>query len=285
MQVAVWLFLYLSPTADTGEFFQRFQISKPEQERRVSKRKRQRMTGGIPAARASPDELAERYLGLVIAIARNIQSRLPSSVDFDDLVGAGNLGLVEATRRFDPARGTSFGAFAKHRIRGAITDSLRQIDPVSRCLRFQQKRAERATTELMTSLGCHPTEAETARRLHVSLRRWRRLRWELSEAGCPVNGDPMNGAVAPADADKLPGTWADPERLTELAETRQILGRAMKTLPARYRHVLHLYDFEEWTMKQIGIRLGVDQSRVSQIRAAALARLQVQLAPRLRKSE
>jgi RNA polymerase sigma factor FliA len=276
---------YFSPTATSGEFLPPFQISKPQQEGRVCKRKRQSLVGDIPAARASPQELAERYLGLVIAIARNFQHRLPPSVDFDDLVGAGNLGLVEAARRFDPARGTSFGAFARHRIRGAITDSLRQTDPVTRCLRSQQKRAERATTELMTNLGRHPTEAETARRLHVSLRRWRRLRWRLSEAGCPVNVDPMNGAVAPADADRLPGTWADPERLAEMAQTREIVGRAMKTLPPRYRHVLHLHDFEEWTMKQIGIRLGVDQSRVSQIRAAALARLQVQLAPRFRKSE
>jgi RNA polymerase sigma factor FliA len=280
----VWLFLYLLPTAHSGEFFQPFQISKPQQEGRVCKRKRQRITGGIPEARASPDELAEQYLGLVVHIARNFQDRLPSSVDFGDLVGAGNLGLVEAARRFDPAKGASFRTFAKYRIRGAITDSLRRIDPISRCLRSRQKRAERATTELMTNLGRHPTEAETARRLHVSLRRWRRLRWELSEAGCPMNGDPMNGAEAPADADQLPGTWADPERLAGMAETRQILDRAMNTLPLRYRQVLHLYDFEEWTMKQIGIRLGVDQSRVSQIRSAALARLQVQLAPRFRKS-
>ena len=182
MQVAVWLFLYLSPTANSGEFFPSH-ISKPEQEGRVSKPKRQRITGGIPAARASPDELAERYLSLVIPIARSFQKRLPSSVDFDDLVGAGNLGLVEAARRFDPAKGASFGAFAKHRIRGAIIDSLRRIDPVSRTLRSQQKGAERATTELMANLGRCPTEAETARRLHLSLRCWRRLRWKLYTAG------------------------------------------------------------------------------------------------------
>jgi len=249
----------------------------------VSQRKRQRMRGGIPAARASPDELAERYLSLVIPIARNFQKRLPASVNFDDLVGAGNLGLVEAARRFDPAQGASFGSFAQHRIRGAITDSLRQIDPVSRSLRSQQKTVERATTELMANLGRCPTEAETARRLHLSLRSWRRLRWKLYAAGCPVDSYPMKGALAQADPDKLAGTWADPEQLADLAETRQILGRAIKALPARYRHVLHLYDFEEWTMKQIGVRLDVDESRVSQIRAAALARLQVQLARRFRK--
>ena len=249
----------------------------------MSQRKRQRITGGMPAAGASPDELAERYLGLVIPIARSFQKRLPSSVDFDDLVGAGNLGLVEAARRFNPAQGTSFAAFAQHRIRGAITDSLRRIDPVSHSLRSQQKRAERATTELMTNLGRCPTEAETARRLRLSLRRWRRLRWELYQAGCPVNSHPMHGALAQADPNQLPGTWADPEQLAGMAETRQILDRAISTLPTRHRHVLRLYDYEEWTMKQIGIRLGVDESRVSQIRAAALVRLQVQLTPRFRK--
>ena len=249
----------------------------------MSQRKRQRISGEMPAARASPEELAERYLSLVIPIARSFQKRLPSSVDFDDLVGAGNLGLVEAARRFNPAQGASFGAFAQHRIRGAITDSLRRIDPVSRCLRSQQKTAERATTELMTNLGRCPTEAETARRLRLSLRRWRRLRWKLYAAGCPVESYRINEAPAQADPDQLPGTWADPEQLAGLAETRRILDRAIRTLPTRHRHVLRLYDFEEWTMKQIGIRLGVDESRVSQIRAAALVRLQVQLTPRFRK--
>src|SRR5438132_9206830 len=182
MQSAVWLFFYLSAIANPGEFFQSFQISKPKQEGRVSKPNRQPIRGEIPAARASPDELAERYLSLVIPIARNFQKRLPSRVDFDDLVGAGNLGLVEAARRFNPARGASFGAFAQHRIRGAITDSLRRLDPISRCLRSQQKTAERATTELMSNLGRCPTEAETARRLHLSLGRWRRLRSKLYAA-------------------------------------------------------------------------------------------------------
>src|SRR5438093_9510416 len=285
MQLPVWLFLYLAATANSGNLFPPFPISKPKQEGRVSKQKRQRVTGGIPAARASPDELAERYLSLVIPIARSFQKRLPSSVDFDDLVGAGNLGLVEAARRFNPAQGASFGAFAQYHIRGAITDSLRQIDPVSRCLRSQQKTAERATTELRTQLGRCPTEAETARRLHLSLRCWRRLRWKLYTAGCPVDSYPMHGSLAQADPEKLPGTWADPEQLAGLAETRQILDRAISTLPARHRRILQLYDFEEWTMKQIGVRLGVDESRVSQIRAAALARLQVQLAPRFRKPQ
>lgn len=244
--------------------------------------KRQCIRGEIPAARESPDQLAEQHLSLVVPIARSFQRRLPASVDFDDLVGAGNLGLVEAAHRFDSTKGSSFGTFARHRIRGAIADSLRCFDPISRSLRSQQKVAERATANLSTTLGRRPTEAETARQLRFSLRHWRRLRRELYEAGCSVNGYSMNGAVASPDVDKLPGTWADPERLAEAAETRQILDQAIETLPPRHKQVLHLYDLEEWTMKQIGLRLGVDESRISQIRAAALARLHVQLASRFR---
>jgi RNA polymerase sigma factor FliA len=251
----------------------------------VSKPKPQRKIREIPAGRATSESLAELYLLLVIPIARNFQKRLPPSVDFDDLVGAGNLGLVEAARRFNPARGTSFGTFAKYRIRGAITDSLRKTDPVSRYLRAQQKAVERVISDLTASLGRYPTEAEIANRLHLPLQRWRKLCRELYEAGCPVNGYPTKGAVIPAHPEKLPGTWADPEWLTELAETRQMLNRAIRTLPDRYRQILHLYDFEGWTMQQISLRLGVDESRVSQIRTAALARLQAQLASRLRESE
>jgi RNA polymerase sigma factor for flagellar operon FliA len=245
----------------------------------VCKPERKRVNEETAAARAFP-ALAEQYLSLVIPIARNFQKRLPSSVDFDDLVGAGNLGLVEAAHRFDSANGTSFVTFARHRIRGAIMDSLRQSDPVSRSLRSQQKAAEEVASELATTLGRCPTEAETANQLHLSLRRWRKLRCELYEAGCPVNGDPINRAISQLDVDKLPGTWADPERLMEQAETRQMLRWAIGTLPPRSRQILHLYDFEEWTMKQIGIRLGLDESRVSQIRASALTRMRMQLPPR-----
>lgn len=249
----------------------------------MSKIKPQRINAAIPTARGTPQNLAEAHLRLVIPIARNFHKRLPPSVDFDDLVGAGNLGLVEAARRYNPSRGAPFGAFAGHRIRGAIMDSLRRIDPVSRCLRSRQKAAEQASAELMTILGRYPTEKEIAVRLQLPLGRWRRLCRELYEAGCPVNGPPMNRPLAPRDPDRLRATGADPEQTTCQAETRQILARAIDTLPNRYRQVLRLYDFEELTMRQIGIRLGVDESRVSQIRADALARLRVHLARRFRK--
>lgn len=240
--------------------------------------KEQPMTAEISGAATAPESLAERYLGLVIPIARHFQKQLPACVDFNDLVGAGNLGLVEATRRYDPARGTSFDGFARHRIRGAIMDSLRRVDTVSRYLRSQQKAAEQATAALMTILGRNPTELEIAERLRLPVQRWRRLRCQLYEVGCPVNGPPMNRPLVPTDPAKLPSDHDNPEKTAMISETRRILLKAIGTLPVRHRKVIHLYDFGELTMEQIGTRLGIDQSRVSQIRRDALARLRVLLA-------
>jgi RNA polymerase sigma factor FliA len=243
----------------------------------VSKNKRQCISAAIPADRVAPDNLAEQNLTLVAPLARSFQKRLPPCVDFNDLVGAGNLGLVEAARRYNPSRETSFDTFARHRIRGAIGDSLRRIDPVSRCLRNRQKAAEQAAAELMTILGRQPTEAEVADRLQIPLGRWQKLRRELHEAGCPVNGHPVNRHLGPVNPAKLPSNNHNPEQMAMESETRRIIARAIGTLPARYRQVIRLYDFGELTMEQIGNRLGVDQSRVSQIRTDALARLRVQL--------
>jgi RNA polymerase sigma factor for flagellar operon FliA len=235
----------------------------------------------MPAApRASPDELAERHLSLVIHIAGDFKQRLPQGVSFDDLVGAGNLGLVEAARRFNPAKGASFSTFARHRIRGAITDSLRGVDPVSRCLRSRQKAAERAVFELAASKQRPPTEREIASRLKLCVRDWRKLSRTLYEAGCPVNGY-APGATGPTELDHVPSRWPDPEQLATIAELRAGITDATQTLPLRYRNVIRLYHFDGWTMKQIGAQLGVNESRISQIHAGAMRRLREH--PELRK--
>ena len=247
----------------------------------MSQRKPQRSNSATPrAVRASPDELAERHLGLVMHIVGDFKQRLPPGVSFDDLVGAGNLGLVEASRRFNPAKGASCSTFARHRIRGAITDSLRSIDPVSRCLRSRQKAAERAVFELVASKQRPPTEREIAARLKLRLRDWRKLSRTLYEAGCPVNGH-APGPVGATELDHLPSRWPDPEESAAVAELRDGIAQAAQALPPRYRNVIRLYHFDGWTMKQIGAHLGVNESRVSQIHSGAMRRLREH--PELRK--
>jgi len=185
---------------------------------------------------------------------------------------------VESARRFDPTRGASFSTFARHRIRGAITDSLRRLDPVSRGLRTEQKKADRAVAALTVQFGRSPSEAEVAMHLQVPETKWRKLRRQLHDAGCGVDGSGAATCRVPPEA--LPGTWLEPERHVELGKLRSRLGRALQALPVRHRYVIRLHDFEEWTMKRIGERLGVNESRVSQIRSAALIRLKSELARR-----
>ena len=219
--------------------------------------------------------LAARHLTLVACIARDVHKNLPPGVSLDDLVGAGNLGLVESARRFDPAKGASFSTFARHRVRGAITDSLRRLDPMPRRLRTEQKRAQRATSALAAQLGRMPSEAEVAEQLQLPVVQWQRLRRQLSEAGCGTDGSGVTGCgVLP---ESLPGTWHDPERYVELGKLRSLLDRALEALPARHRGVIRLYDFEEWPMKRIGERLGLTEGRVSQIRSSALKLLRAEL--------
>ena len=239
----------------------------------MSQRKPQRAKSKIPApARASPGELAERHVSLVIHVARDFLRRLPSGVNFGDLVGAGNLGLVEAARRFDPANGASFSTFARHRIRGAITDSLRRLDPVSRRLRSFQRAATQAADTLRVTLGRTPGDAEVAARIGLPACRFEKLSRELGTAGSAADSSPRVESNV-LSVDRLPALCADPERLAQWAELRETMKSALLTLPYRERTVIHWRHFDGWSMKRIAARLGVTESRVSQIHAGAIRRL------------
>jgi len=116
--------------------------------------------------------------------------------------------------------------------------------------------------------------------LKLRVRDWRKLSRTLYEAGCPVNSHEP-GTTGPTEPDQLPGRWPDPEQLAALAELRAGITEAAQILPPRHRNVIRLYHFDGWSMKQIGARLGVNESRVSQIHAGAMRRLREH--PELRK--
>jgi len=225
------------------------------------------------ATENAAEELVQRHLSLVACIARDIHGTLPLGVSLEDVIGAGNIGLLQSARRFDPTKGASFQTFARHRIRGAITDSLRRLDHVSRRLRAAQKKAERATSALTAKLGRNPSELEVARQLEMPLPEWRKLRRELHEAGCGIPD--AGNATVPVDS--ASGTWHDPERHTEFSKLRMSLRRALSALPARHRLIIQLHDFNEVKMARISEELGVSAGRVSQIRAEALACLRAEL--------
>ena len=134
-------------------------------------------------ARCRRDELILKHLSLVRAIANRVRENLPVQVELDDLVHAGILGLFDAVDKYDPSKKVVFHLYAKHRIRGAILDSLRQLDWASRDLRKRYKSIETTTQRLAQNLGRLPTEAEVAQSMGVTEERFRKQAQELYTAG------------------------------------------------------------------------------------------------------
>lgn len=210
-------------------------------------------------------------------IARRIHDGLPSHVSFDDLFHAGILGLIDAVVKFDPQRNVRLKSYARFQIRGAILDSLRQLDWSPRSLRQKARRLERASHELTGELGHSPSTSEIASKLSVPIEDLHRLQGELrglglrslhiwSEEGTEEEGLPL--AFRPEE---------DPFQMTFRREVRDLLGETLSKLEEKERQVLGFYYLEELTMKKIGKILGIGESRVSQIRAPALVHLRSRL--------
>ncbi len=226
---------------------------------------------------AKRDQIVLEHLSLVKAIALRVHENLPVHVDLDDLIHAGVMGLFDAASKYDGDKNVAFSAYAKHRIKGAILDSLRQLDWASRDLRRRHKQLEAATRELSLVLQRAPTEAEIAGKLGVDIDRWRQMMIEMRNVGL------VSASARNTDNDDLPAPDfptnpnTHPDNMCAREEMKTVLGIAMKTLPERYKKVVVLYYTNEMTMKQIGGLLGINESRVSQIHKSALEKMQVSL--------
>lgn len=215
------------------------------------------------------------HLQLVKIIARQTSRALPEHVELDDLVQAGTLGLIDAARKFDVSKDVTFGIYAKHRIRGAILDSLRQDDPVSRDVRRKKRQIEAATAQLEQRLKREVTEVEVAAALNMDVERLRAIQLHL-------RGSEQISASKSLDEDMPdPQHPAPPEErpdsICARTELHNLVRNALAALPERHRRVLDSYFTGELTMKEIGCMMGVNESRVSQIRKAALKSMGRQL--------
>ena len=230
----------------------------------------------VVCAPLSRDQIVLDHLPLVKAIAVRVHENLPVHVDLDDLIHAGILGLFDAAEKYDPEKQVAFQSYAKHRIKGAILDSLRQLDWASRDLRKRHKQVETLTRDLAARLGRTPTETELAEGLGVGLERWRRMMVELRTVGLlSASGRAADGESYEADFPARSDT--QPDSMCAREQLRSALERAMGALPERYRKVMLLYYASELTMKEIGDVLGVNESRVSQIHKTALEKMAVAL--------
>jgi RNA polymerase sigma factor FliA len=219
------------------------------------------------------DQVILEHLPLVRIIAVRVHENLPVHVDLDDLVHAGILGLFDATQKFNPRKQVAFSSYAKHRIKGAILDSLRQLDWASRDLRRRHKQIEAATRDLAAVLQRNPTQAEVAQKMGVGEDRWRRMMMELRNAGLVSTSGRTQDRDEPATMEFPAEAGTQPDNMCARQQMRGHLRLALSALPERYRKVVQLYYTGEMTMREIGDMMGINESRVSQIHKSALQKM------------
>ena len=238
----------------------------------VSVRKEKR----IP--RQMRDQIVLAHLPLVKAIAIRVHENLPVHVDLDDLIHAGVLGLFDAVAKYDRTKNVEFQSYAKHRIKGAILDSLRQVDWASRDMRKRQKRIDAVSHELTGKLGRNPNENELADGMGISTERLRHFRTELLSLGLISIANPDPERDRPQEF-AAKDDW-QPDRMCEQRQLQSTLADAIGSLPERYQKVVMLYYTNDMTMREIGDLLGVNESRISQIHKIALKKMAVALQSR-----
>ena len=245
------------------------------------------MTQAEVAYKTSAEEVDDRNdlvmqeLSQVYYIASRIRERLPQHVELEDLVNAGVLGLLEASRTFDCSKNAQFKTFAKFRIRGAILDSLRDADWGSRYLRKRGREIAEVTSQLEGRLGRHPVDTEIAEEMHIEIDRLRKIVQQLD--GLHLAGQQMavsNDSSESLDVIESAPNLDDPDPfdLCLQGERKAHLAEAIAKLSEREQLILSLYYREELTMKEIAEVVGMSLSRVSQIRQAMMNKLRESLA-------
>lgn len=227
---------------------------------------------------AEEEQVMVEHLPVVRYIARRIHERLPQHVEMDELVSAGVLGLMDAFRKFDPEKKVQFQSYAQFRIRGAILDSLRTLDWSPRDLRRKGRAIEQAIRVLTSRFGRSPSEQEIADELQMELGDYQQLLGELK--GLEIGTLHMERSEDSGEEELayIPNRPEDDPLFRCLqSEMRERLAEAIGNLPERERLVMTLYYYEEMTMKEIGLTLGVVESRVSQIHASAVLHLRSML--------
>ena len=246
--------------------------------RRVSKK-----SAIVATAAQNRDQQIVDHLPLVKYLAQRIATRLPASVEVNDLISAGIVGLIDAVEKFEPERGIKFTTYARRRICGAILDDLRSLDWAPRSLRKKARDLEGAYTRLERELGRAVSDEEVASEMGIQLDEYHQLIGDL-------NGITIGGFETIADnqddggngmTDMLNYLPDSPERnpqfIFERSEIREHLTASIERLPGKERLVISLYYHDELTMKEIGHVLGVNESRVSQLHTRAVLRLRGKL--------
>jgi len=223
------------------------------------------------------DQCLKEHAHLVKRIAHQMMAKLPYSVQIDDIIQAGMLGLLDAASRFDELHGAQFETYATQRIRGAMLDELRAADWLPRSLRRDMRRIETAISQLQQKLGKPPAESEIAEQLEIPLAEYQHMLQESRGAQLlyyeDFNNEDHDDFFEHFETDKD----ADPMELLRDGRFREELVRAIENLPERERMVMGMIYEQDMNLSEIGAVMGVGESRISQLHSQAVARLRGKL--------
>jgi RNA polymerase sigma factor for flagellar operon FliA len=231
---------------------------------------------------AARESLILNYSPLVKYVAGRLSANLPQTVDTADLISYGVFGLIDAIEKFDLDRGIKFETYAIARIKGAIIDELRAMDWVPRSVRSRAREIEGAYITLENRLKRVPKDAEVAEELGISIEELQQSLSKLSYTSVMSFEEMWSSSQDRDDHQDAIGSIADqtaedPVQVFENAEIKEILAGAIERLPDREKTVVALYYYEGLTLKEIGVVLGVTESRVSQLHTKAVLRLRARL--------
>ena len=229
------------------------------------------------AGQINKDQLVQRFAPLVKRIAYHLMARLPSSVQVDDLVQNGMMGLLDAIGRFEAGMGAQFETYAAQRVRGAMLDGLRENDWLPRSLRRDFRRIEEAIAQLEQQYGRAPGEKELADALGMSLTEYQKMLQD-ARGHQLISFEDM---VEDGDEDflerHLTDDSAEPSKILEEDALRRMLVQGIEALPEREKMMMALYYEQDLNLREIGEVMGVTESRVCQLHTQVVARLRARI--------
>jgi RNA polymerase sigma factor for flagellar operon FliA len=229
--------------------------------------------------KSTNDDVIRQYLPLVKRIAYHMMARLPASVEVDDLIQVGLIGLMDAVERFDGSQGAQFESYATQRIRGAMLDDLRDADWLPRHIRQKSRQIEAAINKLAQRHGRPPSEQEISTEMGISLSDYQSMLGDVKGNQLLYYEDFSDEESSDFLERYLVDDVSDPLSLLEDDGFRKGLIQAIEDLPEREKNLMGMYYEQDMNLKEIGAVMGVSESRICQLHSQAVARLRAKMKP------